>query len=72
MTGKSLDLYEGAVKIFDDVVIPCWKGRTYASSEKKARVNLAYQCKKKLGRSSDTHILLPGKVVEVTEQYGRF
>lgn len=67
---KSLYLYEGAVKIFDDIVISRWKGKTYATSEKRARVNLAYQCKKRLGRSSDTHILLPGSIIEVPNTYG--
>lgn len=68
---KSLYLYEGAVKIFNDIVISRWKGKTYATSEKRARVNLAYQCKKRLGRSSDTHILLPGSIIEVPNTYGK-
>lgn len=65
MEEKKMWTYEGAVKIFDDIVIPKWKSRTFATSEKKARANFAFQCKKRLGRSKDTRILLPGKVIEV-------
>lgn len=65
MEDKKLWTYEGAVRIFDDIVIAKWKSQTFAASEKKARANFAFQCKRHLGRSKDTRILLPGKIVEV-------
>lgn len=55
-------IYEGPVKEFDAIVNCCWKGETYAPSERKARSNLTYQYKKKTGKSSDTKITLTGKI----------
>lgn len=55
-------VYEGPVMEFDRVIMDRWYGTTYAVSEKKARSNLAYQCKKQLNKNPGTRITLPGTV----------
>lgn len=55
-------VYEGPVMEFDHLVTDHWKGETIASSESKARNNLAYQYKKKNNRIAGTKITLPGKL----------
>ena len=55
-------IYEGPVKEFDTIVSQHWTGETMAPSEKKARINLAYQYKKKTNRIPATKITLPGKI----------
>jgi hypothetical protein len=55
-------IYNGPVKVFDTVVNPCWAGQTIASSERKARNNLAYQYKKEFNKSRDARVSLPGKL----------
>ena len=46
-----MDLYSytGPVTMFDRCVTNCWKGETYASSEKKAKSNLIFQYKQQNG-----------------------
>ena len=55
--------YSGPVLEFDRIVANHWQAQTYASSESKARTNLAYQFKKNTGRVPRTKITLPGKIV---------
>lgn len=55
--------YDGAVLEFDKIVTNHWQGQTYATSEAKARSNLAFQFKKETGRVPRTKITLPGKIV---------
>lgn len=55
--------YDGPVLEFDKVVASRWQGQTYASSENKARANLAYQFKRNNGKVPRTKITLPGKIV---------
>ena len=55
--------YSGPVCEFNKIVANNWKGQTYASSESKARINLAYQFKKETGRVPRSKITLPGKIV---------
>lgn len=43
-----------------------WKGSTYASSEKKARSNLAYQYKIRNNRLPAARIELPGTISMVS------
>lgn len=57
--------YEGPVMEFGVCVSNNWKGETVAPSERKARVNLAYQFKKNTNRLSDTRITLPGKITMI-------
>lgn len=58
-------IYEGPVMEFNRLVAEHWTGETIASSESKARNNLAYQYKKKNNRLADTKVTLPGKLLIV-------
>ena len=53
--------YKGPVMEFDKCITDNWSGETVAVSESKAKTNLAYQFKKKFGRTANTKITLPGK-----------
>lgn len=55
--------YSGPVLEFDRIVTNNWQARTTATSEAKARANLAYQFKKINGKVPRTKITLPGKIV---------
>lgn len=55
--------YNGPVLEFDRIVANNWEAQTYATSEAKARTNLAYQFKRDTGRVPRTKITLPGKIV---------
>lgn len=55
--------YNGPVLEFDRVITNNWQAQTYATSEAKARSNLAYQFKKVNGKVARTKITLPGKIV---------
>ena len=55
--------YNGPVLEFDKIVSNHWRAQTYATSEAKARSNLAYQFKTKYGKAPRTKITLPGKIV---------
>ena len=55
--------YNGPVLEFDRIVANHWKAQTYATSEAKARTNLAFQFKKITGRVPRTKITLPGKII---------
>lgn len=57
--------YEGPVVIFDRVVQEKFVAETWASSLAKAKSNIAYQWKKKYGRTAGSNITLPGKFKEV-------
>ena len=56
--------YNGPVLEFDRIVANHWQAQTYATSEAKARINLAFQFKKNTGRVPRTKITLPGKIVK--------
>lgn len=60
--------YDGPVMEFGICVADRWKGRTTASSERKARSNLAYQYKKKNRRLAATNVSLPGKIRIANEE----
>lgn len=55
--------YDGPVLEFDRCIANRWKGQTYATSESKARSNLAFQFKRETGRLPRTKITLPGKII---------
>lgn len=55
--------YNGPVLEFDRYIVNRWKGQTYATSESKARSNLAFQFKRETGRLPRTKITLPGKII---------
>ena len=42
--------YNGPVLEFDRIIANNWQAQTYATSEAKARANLAYQFKKTYGK----------------------
>ena len=48
--------------VFDKCVEHYWTGETTASSEKKARSNLAYQYKKEMGLIPQTKVSITGKL----------
>lgn len=56
--------YNGPVLEFDKIIANCWRAKTAAVSEAKARTNLAYQFKMETGRVPRTKITLPGKLIK--------
>ena len=58
-------IYDGPVMEFDKLLTNNWKGETIATSERKARNNLAYQFKKRNNRITGAKITLPGKLTAV-------
>lgn len=54
-------LYDGPVMVFGKFV-GNWRGETIATSEKKAKSNLAYQFKKQNNRAANTVIDFPNKL----------
>lgn len=59
--------YEGPVKKFGVIVSHWWVGETMAVSESKARSNLEYQFKKRLGYGAGIKVTLCGKIFMVEE-----
>ena len=57
--------YNGPVEEFGKCVAYRWRATTYATSEKKARCNLAYQYKKETGKIPSAKIVLPGEITVV-------
>lgn len=57
--------YKGPVAIFDTLVAENWEGETMATSESKARSNLAFQFKKECCRLPGTKVTLLGKITLV-------
>lgn len=55
--------YDGPVLEFDKIIADRWRASTRAISEKKARCNLAYQFKMKYGRTAQSKISIPGKLI---------
>ena len=58
-------VYDGPVMEFNTCVADHWRGETVATSESKAKSNLAYQHKKKNNRIAGTRVTLPGKIVMI-------
>ena len=54
--------YEGPVLEFDKIIANRWIGSTRATSDKKARCNLAHQFKMENGRVARCKITIPGKL----------
>jgi len=57
-------VYNGPVMLFETCVADRWKAETSAPSESKARSNLAYRYKRETGRTANSKITLPGKLVK--------
>lgn len=55
--------YNGPVLEFGKCVADHWKGETVASSESKAKSNLAYQYKEMYNRNRGAKVELPGKLI---------
>lgn len=55
--------YNGPVLEFGRVIANHWQAQTTASTEAKARSNLAFQFKNKYGKVPTSKITLPGKLV---------
>ena len=60
--------YDGPVYEFDRLLTTHWKATTRASSEKKARCNLAYQFKQQYDRVPRSKITVPGKLTVIEEE----
>lgn len=58
-------IYDGPVMRFDMCIQERWKASTMASSEAKARNNLAYRYKKENGYMPNCKIILPGKLTSL-------
>lgn len=58
----NLYYYNGPVLEFEKIVADHWSASTRASTEKKARSNLAYQFKMETGRMPRSKITIPGKL----------
>lgn len=54
--------YSGPVLEFDHLIAGKWNSTTIASSERKAKSNLAYQFKSQTKRLPNAKITLPGKL----------
>lgn len=57
-----LYFYDGPVLEFDRIIANHWSGSTRATTEKKARSNLAYQFKMEYGREPRSKITIPGNL----------
>lgn len=55
--------YDGPVTEFGKCIDNHWKAATYAVSTSKAKSNLTYQFKMQYGKSRNTKIDLPGKII---------
>lgn len=55
--------YDGPVTEFGKCINPRWKAATYANSVSKAKSNLTYQFKMQYGKTSNTKIDIPGKII---------
>lgn len=62
MDDRKLYVYDGPVMEFETCIAHRWRASTYATTEKKARSNLAYQFKKKNNRNANARIVLPGDI----------
>ena len=67
MDKKHMYEYAGPVMEFDTCIDCNWKASTYATSEKKARNNLAYRYKMDHNRAPNAKIVLTGKLTMVKE-----
>ena len=54
--------YNGPILEFNRIIANNWYGETVASTEARARTNLAHQFKMETGRAPISKITLPGKI----------
>lgn len=62
--------YDGPVLEFDRIIANHWKSTTKATSEKRARCNLAHQFKQQYGKISRSKITIPGKLIIIDGEDG--
>ena len=62
--------YDGPVLEFDRIIATHWKSTTKATSERKARCNLAHQFKQQYGKASQSRITIPGKLIIIDGEDG--
>lgn len=55
-------VYSGPVFVFDNCVMERFEAETMATTEKKARSNIAFQFKKRYGYTGSKSVSLPGKL----------
>lgn len=55
--------YDGPVMVFDKCVYNRWIATTKASTDSKARSNLAFQYKNRYGLAPNAKVYLPGKLM---------
>lgn len=55
---KKLYIYDGSIKIYDDIVTPQFNARTLASSAEKAAANIAHQYKRSHGLTASVNVRL--------------
>lgn len=65
MSEKRLYTYNGPVMEFNNCIAERWQARTYATSEAKARNNLAYQFKMQMGKEPRSKISITGKLMMI-------
>lgn len=58
-------VYEGPVKMFNQIVADRWQTETMAESERKALSNLAFRYKKSHNLAPNAKITLPGNLTMV-------
>lgn len=61
--------YDGPVLEFDRIIANRWKASTRATSEKKARSNLAHQYKEQYGKVPRSSISIPGKLTIIEGEH---
>ena len=70
MPKYNLYVCDGPVMHYETCIEQNWHGETYATSEKKARSNLAYQYKMNCHRTPNYDIRIPGEIIMVEEMVG--
>lgn len=61
-------VYKGPVLVFDKCVTPHWEASTCAVSPRKALSNLMHRFKQDHGKTTNTKVSLPGKLIVVEEE----
>ena len=63
--------YEGPVKLFEKIIIEHVEDYTVAATKNRARANLEFRYKQRLGYTRGAKINLPGKLTIVNVKKGR-
>ena len=60
--------YDGPVLEFERIIANRWKARTRAVSERKALCNFAHQFNMEWGKTANSKITLPGKIILIEQE----